>query len=355
MAIYKQLLYESSGTSWHLTGVSDRQFYPSLFLLAISFAGRGRAKKRTSVATILQEAADLLIHFDQRPNATLAWNGRYERAPSHHKRGLTELMALGITAHCATLYGWDPRRHHMFGFDDLQLVDDQWTERVRAWVAPGVRPDILFETPAGLRAMESRGRTVQRQARSKPTSQQEKRLSELEGWASSVGVQIAADPAWGMCWASFSRTSTLVDLFDPGEPVSLDRRLRVGLDNLRMRLRPAAQYARTEEDAKVLDVRDQTGRVYRSFVLALSDAQSAIRYIAICVPEAKSSASVRVDVGAFQGPEILVSERGRTEWLQRDGWLFVVSTRADLDIDGIGADLAWVVRSEVRRSGLAVP
>lgn len=344
---------------WTRIGSEAREFFPSVFLVVATYAGRGRSKQRPSLVSTLLQAVDLLAHFDHRRGKALAWNSRYERATSQQKRVLTELLGLGIAAHSALLYGWDPRSHHLFSFDDLNKVEPERRRQLAPWNPPGTKPDILFETPAGMRSIEARGRTNRGTIARRPTSPQRDRLSELAGWATAVASRIGHLPAWGMAWSEIRPEGTVTDLFDPGEPVALTSQMEISLQLLGDEIEAGwAHDPAVGGLVKHLRVSDHFESTYECVVAEAPAEVSGISYVAVCAPTKGAgrilgaSGLERIDDEVGWMPEFFTTGSALLEITVHRGITFVAAFGTPQALETAEQDLEAGLNSIIRRRSL---
>lgn len=112
------------------------------------------------------------------------------------KRFTSESVGLAVTAALAELrHQWHP----VLGWPvDLDLL-----------LQVGMRPDLLFTVPGGHVMAESRGRSGSTRWRPGSTSDQRRRISDLQNEYPNTKTFMA--------WASFEEFDSRVDYFDPGE------------------------------------------------------------------------------------------------------------------------------------------
>jgi hypothetical protein len=184
----------------------------------------------------LAEASDVASSLTINEPGPLRWTKSLVAATPHFRRYLTQAAAIALTTELAELYGWDPffADHKLFWFDDVKSLTPEL-----ASFAPsgGPIPDILFETPDGWMALESRGRSqTPPLSGSLPVADQAKRLRELESWARAAAGATGYEPKWGMGWVWFTASDSVVDLFDPGEHVQFGSATIAELDAYRGRV-----------------------------------------------------------------------------------------------------------------------
>lgn len=214
---------ELDPSSKRLKAVSHTTCWPALWPLVVAQATR-RPGGRPSLSTAALEAALLLSHFEHQSLAPLRASHRFTTAPPHLAGFLTEALALAVTADMARAYGWSPSRA-IVNFDDIVHDRAGFGALISKLAPTGPRPDLLFLTPAGLVAGESRGRSFARRPSGYASAAQDKRVEALDHWASVVqhGLGLSAPPLWFMAWLSFNEVDARVDFFDLGDFVQLPR------------------------------------------------------------------------------------------------------------------------------------
>jgi len=164
----------------------------------------------------------ILSHMETAANLPLRWRpGARDAAAPHVRRYLTEAVGQALTNDLARSYGWDPLVHSMGWFDDPSDDLPPGARHLKP-VGSGTRPDIVVETTRGWHAFESRGRSGSAPTRNIPNSSESKRLGQLIGWANAAASR-GPGCAWSMVYSWIDTASVTVDLFDPGEPLQLNR------------------------------------------------------------------------------------------------------------------------------------
>lgn len=173
-------------------------------------------------ASAYAEIKMILSHMETAANQPLRWRpGARNAAAPHVRRYLTEAVGQALTNDLARNYGWDPLVHSMGWFDDPSDDLPPGARHLKP-VGSGTRPDIVVETTSGWHAFESRGRSASAPTRNIPNSSESKRLGQLNGWANAAASR-GPGCAWSMVYSWIDTTSVTVDLFDPGEPLQLNR------------------------------------------------------------------------------------------------------------------------------------
>ncbi|MFD9973234.1 hypothetical protein ACFWZR_02835 [Streptomyces sp. NPDC059017] len=110
-----------------------------------------------------------------------------------------------LTAASEAIFAWEE------GTDPLHSFDALPKQLPQVYKNKGVRPDLLFQLPAGPVAGEARGR-YRKQALlpKKPLADQKKRLSQLAAWSSDH-----ADHSYFMSWVYVGPAGVAVDIFLP--------------------------------------------------------------------------------------------------------------------------------------------
>ncbi|MFD9413311.1 hypothetical protein ACFWC9_01085 [Streptomyces goshikiensis] len=128
-------------------------------------------------------------------------------ASSRHIRCfVSECAGLGmLTAASEAIFAWEE------GTDPLHSFDALPKQLPQVYKNKGVRPDLLFQLPAGPVAGEARGR-YRKQALlpKKPLADQKKRLSQLAAWSTDH-----ADHSYFMSWVYVGPSGVAVDIFLP--------------------------------------------------------------------------------------------------------------------------------------------
>lgn len=255
---------------------SDPEVRPALAVLASAITTPRPNGQWADIPTALSEAAVLIAQMDTAPGVPLAWRSHRLSTPPHFQRFLTESAALAITIEAATRYGWNPSAgHSIWWADDFKRTA---APRLHGLVPGGTRPDVLFQTPAGWRGLESRGRSEPPPKRG-VTQKQRDRLEDLNDWAVNVQRVFGSLPAWGMVWCWFDLSATQVDFFDPGEPLQLSVEEISAIAELRSQLERdfSEQLASHPESFAV----QGTPIRMQARPISLTDAGSSLSYVAI--------------------------------------------------------------------------
>lgn len=157
-----------------------------------------------------QLEARLLVSYLDVPGdgKSLRLDHRAFAASSRHIRGfVSECSGLGVlTAVSEAIFAWKDGAHALHSFDALPKP------LLRDYDVKGVRPDLLFELPAGPVAGEARGRY--RRAGTlfpkKPLKDQMKRLWELAKWSADHSSH-----PYFMSWFYIGPSGVAVDIFLP--------------------------------------------------------------------------------------------------------------------------------------------
>lgn len=131
----------------------------------------------------------------------------FEASSRHIRSFVSESSGLGVlTAAGEALFAWRDGAHTLHSFDALPK------QLLQHYRPTGVRPDLLFNLPAGAVAGEARGRH-RRSGQLLPArllAEQKKRLGELAKWSATHH-----DHTFFMSWVWIGRSGVAVDIFLP--------------------------------------------------------------------------------------------------------------------------------------------
>ncbi|MFD3332180.1 hypothetical protein ACFWV1_05925 [Streptomyces sp. NPDC058700] len=140
-----------------------------------------------------------------------------DSSAGHIKRFVSECTGLGVmSAASQALFDWTPKTNGLGSFDNYDTLPGR---AAGVYAKTGVRPDLLYDLPAGPVAGEARGR--RRDAKEmlppgKGTPEQRKRLEKLAQWSVDHG-----NHDYFMSWVWLGAGGIYVDIFLPDGSAAL--------------------------------------------------------------------------------------------------------------------------------------